>query len=614
MSEIDKIQNIYKKNIFLPSNNNICGIVTKDNAAYKCPSNKFCNSGNEKLGICENTSCFPYNIRNANIDIRNFDGNKVSRNRMTNICDRKTSTDGKCGLNNNNTICPNGKCCSIAGKCGYDKESCIYISPYYNDYSNNIIAEVNSKYYSNYNDVKNFQYEFIKPINNKYIGNNNFEMSTNGKCSLDLEKEKIFKCPDNQYCDQYNNCSIDYNNYYDNNNNINLNLNLNLQDLDLNLIHGNNFNEEYNKWTNIKKKVQFIRNKYINNNFEISTNGSCGIDLENEKIFKCSGNKYCDQNNKCSVDYDNYNDNQKFDFNNSSLKDLSSNALYYNDEIGLKDLSSNLIHGDKFNEGYEQWMNTKKGQIQSIRNKYNNNNNFEISSNGRCGIDLEKEKIFKCSGNQYCNVYNECSVDYDKNSYSTRFNFDNSTLKDLSSNLNPIYYNNERRLKDLSSNLMHGDKFYEEYGKFINPFDCNNKNLLDSFKTFFYNKTGKDLKIVDIVKINKVDDKTCDIKYNFEGKLSGQNSRRIKFQYKPDIGYVCTDIGGGMSGLTTLPLDSNTIFDDEMSGRTTPPLQIDSNTNNFFISPFVIVCLFIVSVILIALIVSLLKKKENNKA
>ena len=529
MSEIDKIKNIYKKNIFLPSNNNICGIVTKDNAAYKCPSDKFCNYGDDKLGICENTSCFPYNTNNMDIDSRKFDGSGVSRNRMTNICDRKISTDGKCGLDNNSTICPYGQCCSIKGKCGYDKESCIYISPYY---SNDIIAEVNRNYYSNNNDLKKFQYEFIKQLGNKYIGNNNFEISTNGKCSLDLVNEKILKCPDKQYCDEYDKCSVDYVNYNNNNSNTN-SIKLILPDLNLNLIHGTNFNEEYDKWNNIKEKVESIRNKYINNNFEISTNENCGIDLENEKIFKCSGKQYCDQYNKCSIDYNN---NQKFDFNNTSLKDLSSN----------------LIHGENFKEGYEQWINTKKGQIQSIRNKYINNNNFEISNDRRCGIDLENEKIFKCSDNQYCNVYNECSVDYNKNSYSNRFNFDNDTLKDLNTNLylNSIYYNGERKLKDLSLNLIHGDKFYEEYSKFRNPLNCNNSISLDSFITLFNNKTGKDLKIVDIVNTNKVDDNTCDIKYNFEG----QNYRRIKFQYKPDIGYVCSDIG---ISLTTQHLDSN---------------------------------------------------------
>ena len=133
----------------LPSQNNICGIEQKDKITYKykCPDNKFCNYGDGKLGICEKTGCFPYNIKGTNINIKEYDGSKVSRNIMTNICDRKISTNGKCGLDNNSTKCPNGQCCSNKGICGYDKESCIYISPYY---SNNIIEDVNRNYFSNY--------------------------------------------------------------------------------------------------------------------------------------------------------------------------------------------------------------------------------------------------------------------------------------------------------------------------------------------------------------------------------------------------------------------------------------------------------------------------------
>jgi hypothetical protein len=610
MADIDKIKEIYKKNIFLPSKNNICGIVTKDNAAYKCASNKFCNYGDEEVGICENTGCYPYNINNLDINISKFDGNSVSRNRMTNICNRKTSTNGKCGLENNSTKCPDGQCCSMKGTCGFDKESCIYISPYY---SNNIIEKINRDIYSNYNDVKKFQYEFIKQLGNKYIDNNNFEISTNDKCGLDLANEKILKCPDNQYCNEYDKCSTDYNNYNSNSNSSNYynynSINYILPDLNLNLIHGDTFNEEYDKWFNKKEKLQSIRNKYINNNLEILTNGSCGINLENEKIFKCPDNQYCNRYNKCSVDYNNYN-NEKFDFDNNSLKDLSSNAIYYNDGKNsnaiyynddriLKDLSSNIMHGNKFNEEYNKWLNTKKEKIESIRNKYINNNNFEILTNGSCGIDLENEKIFKCPGNQYCDKNNKCSDNYNNNSYSNRFRFDNSSLKDINSNV--VYNDDERRLKDLNSNLIHGDKFYEEYNNFRNPLDCNNIKILDSFKTFFNNKIGNNFKIVNIVKINKVDNKTCDIKYNFEGKFSGQNSRRITFQYNPDIGYVCTDIGGEMSGLTTLPLDPNTFFGDEMTGLA---IQNVDQKKQFFISSFGI-CLILSVIFIIAFFIYL---------
>ena len=110
---------------------------------------------------------------------------------------------------------------------------------------------------------------------------------------------------------------------------------------------------------------------------------------------------------------------------------------------------------------------------------------------------------------------------------------------------------------------MHGNNFFEEYNKFRNPLDqtnkldCNNIKTLDSFKTFYNNKTNNNLKILNIVKTNKINDNTCDIKYNFEGNIVGQNSRRITFKYIPDIGYVCTNIDKEMSGLTTLDLNAN---------------------------------------------------------
>ena len=60
MSEIEKTKEIYNKNVFLPSQNNICGIITNDNAAYKCPSNKFCNYVSKQAGVCENIDGTPY--------------------------------------------------------------------------------------------------------------------------------------------------------------------------------------------------------------------------------------------------------------------------------------------------------------------------------------------------------------------------------------------------------------------------------------------------------------------------------------------------------------------------------------------------------------------------
>ena len=497
----------------LPSQNNICGIEKKDNITYKykCPANKFCNySSDERLGICENTSCFPYNINNVNIDIKEYDGSAVLRNKMINKCDRKISINGKCGLDNNNTKCPNKECCSIKGICGYDKESCMSISPYY---TNDIIAEVNRNYYSNYVDVKNYQYEFIKKISNKYKDNNNFEISTNNKCGLDLEKEKIFKCTNDNYCDKYNNSSIDYNNF----NNNNINLNLNIQDLDLNFIHGENFNNNYDKWVKKKEKIESIYNKYINNKLEISTNESCGIDLENEKIFKCSDKKFCDKNNKCSIDYNKYNNNQIFDFNNSIFKDNIN-------EQELKKLNSNLLHGDNFFEEY---------------------NKFKIPLNTKL-----------------------------ENQLDTKDTKDTKDIKDTK-------LENQLDIKDTKDTKL--------IQKESNKLDCNNIKTLDSFKTL-YNTKNNNLNILNIIKTNKVDDKTCDIKYNFFGKIIGQNSRRVTVEYVPDIGYVCTNIDKEMSGLTTLDLNNN--YRDEINFK-----KKNNINQNLIIIIYIIIFIIFISLV-----------------
>jgi hypothetical protein len=266
MSEIE----IYNKNIFLPSKDNTCGIVTKDNAAYQCPSNKFCNNG----GICENINCFEYYISNIDIDLKKFDGSDVFRNKTPFSCQRAISTDGNCGLDNNNTKCPNGQCCSMKGKCGYDKESCIYIAP-----KDDIIANANRNVYSNINDVTNYENELIANIKQKYLNNAKFEISTNGKCGIDLENEKIFKCPDNKYCNQSNECSANYDTYYYQKNNF-------ITDLSSNVLYGDNFYNEYNKWIDEP------------NNF-LKSNDFCGKSLKHEgRGLKCFGTNCC-INNSC---------------------------------------------------------------------------------------------------------------------------------------------------------------------------------------------------------------------------------------------------------------------------------------------------------------------------
>lgn len=267
--EKEKYKEIYNSNIITPSTNHSCGIVIEDNKAYKCPPSKFCNY----LGLCENVECAPYGAYGGiiikkrenplepdrlEIDISKFDGSDILRNNDSRkMCKYTISTDGKCGLDNNNTKCPDGQCCSMNGTCGYDKDSCLPLR-----FRNTPIAQINKNYYSNYYDVDKFKKEFIKEIGNKYIGNKNFEKSTNKTCGIDLINEKIIKCSDNECCNYAGKCTEHYdfcNKYsrYENQKNYQ-----DLKDLSLNLLNGDKFNEEYNKWINEK----------INNNLSNNTN------------------------------------------------------------------------------------------------------------------------------------------------------------------------------------------------------------------------------------------------------------------------------------------------------------------------------------------------------
>jgi hypothetical protein len=462
MSKFDKVREIYNSNIFYPSTNHLCGINIEENKAYKCPSNKYCNFN----GICENVNCIEYVNEYVNkhepnyMDISKFDGSDVSRNNVNSFCKYSISTDGKCGLENNNTKCPDGQCCSINGTCGYDKESCIPIAFFYPE---SVKYGINRHIYSNSYDVLKFQKNFlVNNIAKKYIENNNFEPSTNGKCGIDLLNEKIIKCNNNEYCNYENKCSTDYDKYSDKRNifkNYGFD-NGELKDLSYNLIHGQNFNEEYKKWQINKTQeskdflINNIDKKYDKDNLESSMFGSCGVDLINEKIIKCNNNEYCNNKNNCSTDYDKYN-------NDNILKNVR--------------LPYHLIHGENFNEEYTKW-----------RNK---------------GNKVENEVVNE--------VANEVANEVDNN--------------------------NIFKMKSL---------------------DCTNKQLLDNLKTYYNTLWKNEYKIVNIVQINKVDNNTCDVKYNFEGNSMGQNSRRFTIQYKPDVGYFCTNMGEHLSGLTTLPLDS----------------------------------------------------------
>ena len=142
-------------------------------------------------------------------------------------------------------------------------------------YDRNI--KLNREVYSNKEDITKFENKYLTDVTNNSLPN--FELSTNKRC-IDTTNEKLLKCPENNCCTQYGDCTQDYN--YCNKNNRFQFSNFGYEKDD-NLLNGNKFNEEYYKW--VYKKI----NK--DNKFKYSDD-FCGITSDNI-AYKCIDNKCC---------------------------------------------------------------------------------------------------------------------------------------------------------------------------------------------------------------------------------------------------------------------------------------------------------------------------------
>jgi len=100
LSDILKNLGITTKNTIISgalnaiSKDNKCG---PNNNNTKCPNNLCCSSN----GWCGNTNEYC-----VNSVYKSYDGDIIDNTKIS------ISTDNKCGINNNNTKCSNGVCCS----------------------------------------------------------------------------------------------------------------------------------------------------------------------------------------------------------------------------------------------------------------------------------------------------------------------------------------------------------------------------------------------------------------------------------------------------------------------------------------------------------------------
>jgi len=95
------------------STNGKCG---KDNGNTICPSNECCS----KYGYCGTSE------KHCGSNCQSEFGTCKSSNipSTTTKSSKPTSTNGKCGKDNNNTVCPSGQCCSKYGYCGTSEKHC----------------------------------------------------------------------------------------------------------------------------------------------------------------------------------------------------------------------------------------------------------------------------------------------------------------------------------------------------------------------------------------------------------------------------------------------------------------------------------------------------------
>jgi len=102
----------------------------------------------------------------------------------------KVSTDGRCGPNNNNTICPNNQCCSKYGYCGTEDDYCVkYCVPGYGQCKGT-------------NTTQKTTTKTTTTKNSTPTG----KVSTDGTCGPNHNNTV---CPNNQCCSKYGYCGTD---------------------------------------------------------------------------------------------------------------------------------------------------------------------------------------------------------------------------------------------------------------------------------------------------------------------------------------------------------------------------------------------------------------------
>jgi hypothetical protein len=416
-------------NNILLSNNGRCGIDLKNKTQIKCKNNLYCNN----FSFCEesNDNLLQLNINNTPISTQKYDGADTSRNVIIEKKNYEVSIDGKCGIMNNNKICPQSECCSKEGYCGNSKDHC-YISQaenYENDINLSNIGVINKKFFSNNGSLEEYDKKTNEKLKNMYDTDN--IVVNKGICGFNKDDEKVYKCPPEQCCSKNNICIT----------------NLDHCDLDnekLIKLNGVQAIEKYinkKKEANNIKKSSELKNYFNNNNF-------CGKDLNNQ-IFNCNANDCC-YDNKCGSGYDfcEFSDPNNIHHGKNALDNYNKNRISTDGTCNNKicpdgECCSNMSKCGK-EDSYCNNMKSKFNGLKSLQYKFDKNNFVTDLSLNICGI--KDNQIYKCNPGYCCLESGECSLDC-SNSFVNKYS------NDISENIT-FFINNNSQILNLKINEL----------------------------------------------------------------------------------------------------------------------------------------------------------------
>jgi hypothetical protein len=559
-------QYIYdNNNNILLSKNGRCGIDLKNKIQLKCPNGMYCNN----LSFCDesNDNVLELNINNKSVSTQKYDGNNTSRNVKIDKKNFEISTDGKCGIKNNNKICPPKQCCSgnNDGLCGNSQDHCYISHKEYNDneIDLNEISYINKKYFSGDGALEEYDKLTNEKLQNMY-DTDNIALTKNGICGINKDDEKIYKCPPEQCCSKNNICTI-------------------------NLDHCDLENEKIIKLNGIKAIEKYINNKILfdgtcknnkcpdgqccsndglcgygkefcsmtNNNKKNNGTNSlekyenelynnprfCGIDKLTNQIFNCNTNDCC-YNNKCGsgFDYCEFADSNRFNGGNA-LENYKKNRISTDgtchDKICPDDqcCSNTLKCGT--GDSYCNNMNSKFNGSKSLQYKYDKNNFLTDLSLNICGI--KDNQMYKCNPGYCCLEDGTCSLDC-KNSFYNKYD-DNDIIENITfyindksdilklkinelKNINSKFLNitEKKSNKNYAIRLSNNKKYYNN-----DIFDLINE-LLN--KEYTRNKFNGDNAIT-----NYINNKVLNTYNNGDTKISETNNCYI--DYLNNINYRC---------------------------------------------------------------------------